>query len=73
MIDDEATEIFSVELDVDTYDALNKKAELAGMTLDDYCSMILIDAIKTGELENIIKNKISKLDKLSIGVDGCAH
>lgn len=69
MIDDEATEIFSVELDVDTYDALDKKAKLAGMSLDDYCTMILIDAIKTSVLENVVADEMSKLDKLALGVD----
>lgn len=58
MIDDEATEIFSVELDVDTYDALDRKAKLAGMSLDDYCTMILIDAIKTGELDDVVTNEL---------------
>lgn len=66
MIDEEETEIFSVELDVDTYDALDRKAKLAGMSLDDYCTMVLTDAIKTGELEHVVGDETAKLDKLSI-------
>lgn len=44
---DEETEIFELELDEETYDALKKKADQLDMSLDDYCSMVLTNALES--------------------------
>lgn len=50
----EETEIFEVELDEETYDALKKKADQANMSFDDYCTMVLTNAIQSSELEQML-------------------
>lgn len=50
---DEETEIFKVELDEETYDALKKKADQASMSLDDYCTIVLTNALKNDEFEKM--------------------
>lgn len=53
-------ENIEVELDNETYKKATEEAQKVNMTVDEYCSRLVNDAYKSGELEKILNRLLEK-------------